>query len=73
MGNPIAEALAKKSMPMGEPITDGDEPDADDSAEDTGPNPEEIDAMRMFERAKTTEQKAEALKTFIKACMPEAY
>lgn len=51
-----------------------EDPDMDgDVHDEEGPNTEEIDAMKMFERAKTTEQKAEALKTFIKACMPEAY
>lgn len=67
----LADILGKTSAA---PAIGAPEPDEDDMASgDSGPNPEEIDAMKMFERAKTTEQKAEAMKAFIEACMPQAY
>lgn len=43
---------------------------ADDDMDEDVPSPEEISAVKLFERAKTPEDKASALKMFMKACMP---
>lgn len=46
---------------------------ADKDGDEGTPSPEEVSAVKLFERAKTTEEKASALKMFVKACMPGAY
>ncbi len=47
----------------------GDEPDGDEPDDDDGPpSPEEVDAMRLFEASKSPEDKAAALKKFLKLC-----
>lgn len=75
----IASVLKSKSSPLTASM--GADPDADaDVDTSTGadtdsdmPSPEEVSAVKLFESAKTPEQKAMALKQFIQACMPSAY
>lgn len=43
----------------------------EDEDEDEGASELEVQAMEAFEAAKTTEEKASAMKAFIKACMDE--
>lgn len=54
----ISETLSKYESE--EPTDVGDE--------DEGVSGEEVAAMKLFERAKTPEDKASALKEFLKAC-----
>lgn len=53
-------------------IAIGKKPKAEDPAEEedysSETSPEEIDAMRMFEKASDPEAKAKALKLFLEAC-----
>ena len=48
---------------------DGDESGADDGDQQAA----ELDAMREFENAESTEDKAAALKQFIEICKPSGY
>lgn len=43
-------------------------PDSEAEESDDGVSPEEVSAMKLFTRASTTEEKARALKMFLKAC-----
>lgn len=72
----IADVMKTKSSPltasMSEP--DGDEMGgADTDMDGDAPSPEEISAVKLFEKAKSPEEKASALRMFVKACMPGAY
>lgn len=60
----IGELLKSKA-----PETEESSPDmADDSEESGEVSKEELSAMKLFESATSTEEKADALKMFIKAC-----
>lgn len=58
----IADIMSKG---MGD---DSDEEYDSESEGDEDHSAEEVDAMKMFERASSPEKKAEALKLFLKAC-----
>ena len=62
MPSKIAEAIGK--MPM-DPLK---EPEEDEDSYSSIVSPEEIDAMKVFEKAKGPEAKAKALKLFLEAC-----
>lgn len=80
----IASVLKTKSSPLTKSLSASGEPDSDEGlgmgAEESdmdgdgdAPSPEEISAIKLFERAGTAEEKATALRMFVKACMPDAY
>lgn len=58
-------AGAKTKTPM-EP--ESPEEDSTETEDSEGPSAEEISAMKLFSKASSPEQKAEALKMFLKAC-----
>jgi len=47
------------------------EPDEDDEDEDTDASDDEVDVMKEFDAAKGPEERAKALKAFIKLCSKE--
>lgn len=58
----LADIIGKPSKAVEAPMADETE------EEDAGTSEEEVSAMRMFSKASSPEQKAEALKMFLKAC-----
>lgn len=68
----IADAMKKKGMKPTMEITVGKVPPSDDAGEedasDVEASDDEVSAMKEFEAASSPEEKAMALKAFIKIC-----
>jgi len=74
MANKLGVLVASRLPPPGK-LPKPSEPDADDKggapdADGDDQQAAELDAMREFENAETTEEKVAALKNFIDICKP---
>lgn len=65
-GNALVIAFGKKAH--GEPDEDEKGGPSDDDADDIGVDDEEVMAAKAFHDAKSDEERAKALKAFIKIC-----
>lgn len=67
----LADILGKVGKTSSDPLTKAAGPLEEDEADAEGSedvSEEEVEAMKLFSKASTPEQKADALKMFLKAC-----